>query len=68
MPSKLAKICYVRIANLKDMHQRHAKEVTQGAHLSIRRYNHIVLYCTVNDVALWERYVANVCFYATSPY
>ena len=50
------------------MHQKHVKEVTQGAHLIIGRYNHIVLYCTVNDVALWERNVANVCFYATTPY
>ena len=58
----------MNIANLKDMHQRHVKEMTQGAHFSIRRYNHIVLYYTVNDVALWERYVANVSFYATTPY
>ena len=54
----------MRVANLKDMHQRHVKEVTQGAHLSIGRYNHIVLYCTVNDVALWEHNLTNVCFYA----
>ena len=37
----------------------HVNEVTQGVHLSIRRYTHILLYCTVNDVALWERYVAD---------
>ena len=42
------------------MHQRHVKEMTEGAHFRIRRYNHIVLYCTVNDVALWERYVATL--------
>ena len=28
----------------------------QGATLSLRRYFNIVLYCTVDNVVLWERY------------